>query len=127
MNDATSQQGIGGSADTAKLVAAILLIFAGIAGFYLLQARSGWLGWAAVLAGVVLAVAVFGTSARGKALWQFVQAARLELHKVVWPTRQETTTTTMVVFAFTIIVGLFFWGLDMFLSWATRFLTGQGG
>jgi len=127
MNDATSQPGIGGSADTAKLVAAILLVIAGIAGFYLLQAKSGWLGWAAVVAGVVLAVAVFGTSARGKALWGFVQDSRQELRKVVWPTRQETTTTTMVVFAFTIIVGLFFWGLDLFLSWATRLLTGQGG
>ncbi|MGH8257604.1 MAG: preprotein translocase subunit SecE [Steroidobacteraceae bacterium] len=127
MNDATPQQGVGGSADTAKLIAAILLIVAGIAGFYLLQAHSAWISWAAVLAGVVLAVAVFGTSARGKAVWQFVLDSRQELRKVVWPTRQETTTTTMVVFAFTIIVGLFFWGLDLFLSWATRLLTGQGG
>ncbi len=75
----------------------------------------------------MLAVVVFGSSARGKLVWQFVQDSRQELRKVVWPTRQETTTTTMVVFAFMIIVGLFFWGLDLFLSWATRFLTGQGG
>jgi preprotein translocase subunit SecE len=127
MNDVTPQSGVGGSADTAKLIAAIVLILAGIAGFYLLQAQSGWLGWAAVAVGVVLAVAMFGSSARGKLVWQFVQDSRQELRKVVWPTRQETTTTTMVVFAFTIIVGLFFWGLDMFLSWAIGFLTGRGG
>jgi len=65
--------------------------------------------------------------ARGRAFWQFMLDARLELRKVVWPSRQETATTTAVVFGFVIIAGLFFWALDVFLSWATRMLTGQGG
>jgi preprotein translocase subunit SecE len=46
---------------------------------------------------------------------------------VVWPTRQETVMTTVAVFAFVIVAGTFFWVLDVFLSWATRMLTGQGG
>ncbi len=79
------------------------------------------------MAGVVLAAAVFGSSARGHAVWQFMLDSRQELRKVVWPTRQETTQTTLVVFVFVVVVGFFFWGLDLFLSWATRFLTGHGG
>jgi preprotein translocase subunit SecE len=47
------------------------------------------------------------------------------LRKVVWPTRDETIKTTYVVFAFAIVMGLFFWGLDWVLTWLTRFLTGQ--
>jgi preprotein translocase subunit SecE len=78
------------------------------------------------VAGVALAVVVFGSSARGRTFWQFMSDARQELRKVVWPTRQETTMTTAVVFGFVIIAGLFFWGLDVFLSWATRLLSGQG-
>ena len=46
---------------------------------------------------------------------------------MVWPNRQETMTTTGAVLLFVLIMGVFFWGLDMFLLWATRLLTGQGG
>jgi preprotein translocase subunit SecE len=127
MNDQVSETGVGGGVDTAKLVTAILLVLAGIVGFYLLHTQADWLRWLAVLAGVVLAAAVFGSSARGQAFWQFMLDARLELRKVVWPSRQETAMTTAVVFGFVIIAGLFFWALDVFLSWATRLLTGQGG
>ena len=127
MNDAAPQQSVGDSADVAKLVIAILLVIAGIVAFYVLQAQADWVRWSAVAAGIVLAIVVFGSSARGRAVWQFVLDSRQELRKVSWPTRQETTQTTLVVFAFVIFVGFFFWLLDLFLSWATRFLTGQGG
>lgn len=127
MNDGTQDPRVGGSADVVKLVAGILLIIAGIVAFYILQTQPDWMRWGAVVAGIVLGVIVFGTSARGQAVWQFVLDSRLELRKVVWPSRQETTTTTAIVFVFVIVVGFFFWGLDLFLSWATRLLTGQGG
>ncbi len=127
MNDATPQPGVGGSADAVKLVAAALLVIAGIVAFYVLPTQSDWVRWGAVAAGIVLAVAVFASSARGREVWQFVLDSRLELRKVSWPNRQETTTTTFAVFIFAIVMGVFFWALDLFLSWATKFLTGQGG
>jgi preprotein translocase subunit SecE len=127
MNEAVPQQGAGGGADTAKLVGAILLVIAGIAAFYVLSAQSQWLRWGAVVAGVALAVVVFGSSTNGKGIWQFVLDSRAELRKVVWPSRQETGVTTLAVFLCVIFAGVFFWLLDVFLSWATRLLTGQGG
>jgi len=127
MNDHVSTTSSGGSLDTAKLVGSIALVIAGLVGFYALRAQPEWLRWLAVVAGVVLAAGLFATSERGHAFWRFMQAARLELRKVVWPERQETLRFTAVVFIFVITAGVFFWLLDVFLAWATRHLTGQGG
>jgi preprotein translocase subunit SecE len=117
----------GGSANTAKLVVAILFVIAGVAGFYLLANQSVWLRWAAVVAGLVLGSVVIAFSQYGTDLKQFIAAARIELRKIVWPNRQETGMTTLVVLGFVLVAGLFFWGLDLVLAWATQALTRQGG
>jgi preprotein translocase subunit SecE len=127
MNEAVPNQSAGGGADNAKLAVAIVLLLGGIAAFYVLRAQPDWQRWLSVVAGAALAVIVFASSARGQAFWSFMIEARVELRKVVWPTRQETGMTTLAVFLFVIVAGTFFWVLDVFLSWATRMLTGQGG
>jgi preprotein translocase subunit SecE len=114
------------ASDKVKLTAAILLVVAGVAGYYFLGDKAAWLRWTAVAAGIVLAAVVVAVSAYGTALRQFMADSRIELRKIVWPNRQETFTTTLVVFGFLIIAGIFFWGLDLALAWATRTLT-QGG
>ena len=75
-----------------------------------------------MLAAVVVALSRYGQEFR-----RFVELARIELRKVVWPTRRETGLTTMAVFLFVIVAGVFFWVVDLVLAWATRHLTGQGG
>jgi preprotein translocase subunit SecE len=127
MSDQVQEQGANAHVETFKLVAAVALVLAGIAAFYLLRAQPDWLRWLAVAAGLALAALVFAASRQGRGFWQFVLDSRIELRKVVWPNRQETGMTTAVVFGFVIIAGIFFWGLDLFLAWATKLLTGQGG
>ena len=116
----------GGTANTVKLVIAILLVVAGIAAFYLLDTQATWLRWIAVVAGIALGGVVIAFSQYGHDFKQFVILARVELRKIVWPNRHETGLTTLVVLGFVLIAGLFFWGLDVVLAWATRALTGQG-
>jgi preprotein translocase subunit SecE len=115
-----------GSADNAKLVVGILLVVAGVAGYYVLGDQSIWLRWACVIAGLVLAAVVVGLSAYGAQFRQFMDAARVELRKVVWPSRDDTWKTTVAVFVFVTAASLFFWLLDVVLAWATKFLTGTG-
>jgi preprotein translocase subunit SecE len=113
--------------DTAKLVAAIAILIGGIAGFYLLDQYPAAVRWLLVLVAVALGIFVALQSAQGRELAQYVQGSRVELRKVVWPTRDETWKMTLVVFTAIVIMALFFWALDMLLGFITRSLTGQGG
>jgi preprotein translocase subunit SecE len=128
MNEQAQEQNAGGEIAGIMTVAlAIALLIAGIAAFYLLDTRPDWQRWGSTGVGVVAAIAVFGLSPLGRRFWQFILDSRVELRKVVWPSRQETLQTTAVVLGFIAIAGLFFWILDLLLAWATRLLTGQGG
>jgi preprotein translocase subunit SecE len=116
-----------GTADKAKLGAAVVAIAAGVAGYYLLGNSATWLRWVSVVAGIAVAALVLALSRFGTAFREFVESARVELRKIVWPSREETGKTTLTVFIFVGVAALFFWGLDLLLAWATRALTGQGG
>ena len=113
--------------DTAKLVAAIAILVAGVASFYVFDQYPAAARWLVVLVAVAASIFVALQSAQGRDLWQFVQGSRVELRKVVWPTRQETHKMTGIVVAAIVVMGIFFWILDWILGAITRALTGQGG
>jgi preprotein translocase subunit SecE len=77
-----------------------------------------------VLGGTGLGIAIGMMSAQGRRLWHFIQGSRVEIRKVVWPTKQETTQTAIAVFVFTLVMMVFFWALDSGLLWLTRTLVG---
>ena len=77
-----------------------------------------------VLAGTAAGIGIAMTSTQGQRLWHFIQGSRVEIRKVVWPTKQETTQTAIAVFVFTLVMMLFFWILDSGLLWLTRTLVG---
>ena len=127
MNEVVKTEG-GSSADTAKLVLAIVIVLGGLVAFYWLQgSQSDLTRWGIFVGSLVLGAVVLYSSQYGRDLNKFVQEARVELYKVFWPTRSETLNTTMVVFGFVVILSLFFWLLDTILTWATKLLSGQGG
>jgi preprotein translocase subunit SecE len=113
--------------DALKLAAGVVILAAGIAGFYLLVDLPIWLRWIIVLAALVVGALVSLQSYQGKELWGFVQSSRIELRKVVWPNRQETMQVTLIVFFMIIVLGFFFWGVDTLLALLTKWLTGRGG
>ncbi len=79
------------------------------------------------LAGVALAgliVAIGLQTEKGRGVWDLAKEARVEVRKVVWPTRQETTQTTLIVVAVVLFVSLILWGLDSGLSWVIQGLLG---
>jgi preprotein translocase subunit SecE len=112
--------------DTALLLASVAILVGSIFAYYYYADQSILLRSLGVLVAFVLAVWIALQSAQGKTLWGFIQGSRVELRKVVWPTREETLQTTLIVLVFAAIMGTFFWLLDLFLLWFTRFITGQG-
>jgi preprotein translocase subunit SecE len=112
--------------DTAKLALAIVVVLAGLVGYYYFADSSQLLRALAVILALAVGAVVALTSLQGRTLWKFVQGARVELNKVVWPTREETIQTTLVVLVVALLGGVFFFLLDMFLAWLTTRLTGQG-
>jgi preprotein translocase subunit SecE len=113
--------------DTAKIVLAVAIIVASIVGYYYFADAPVALRALAVLVALGLAAFVALQSVQGQSIWKFIQGARVELRKVVWPTREETIQTTIAVFVFATIMGVFFWLLDLFLLFVTSRITGQGG
>jgi preprotein translocase subunit SecE len=111
--------------DTALMTLSILVLLVGIGAFYWYDEQALPLRVGMVVVGLLAAAGLAWLSWYGREFWQFALASRIELRKVVWPSRDETVKTTYVVFIFAIVMGLFFWGLDWVLTWLTRLLTGQ--
>ena len=115
---ATSQvETVSTGADKAKLGAAVALVIAALAGFYLLGKQGQIAQWGALLVGLAAAVVVFMTSEPGKEFVAFGRDAWQEVKKVVWPTRKEAIQMTLYVFGFVVVMALFLWLTDKTLEW----------
>lgn len=112
-------------ADKIKLAIAALILTAGMVAFYLLSEYSTLLRTLGLLVLVGVSAAVALQTETGRSGWGFVVGARTEARKVVWPTRKETTQTTLMVVVMVVIVGILLWLLDMGLVWAVRMFTGS--
>lgn len=106
---------------------ALLLLIAGIAGFYYLSDSAMVIRVISVLAGIVLAAVVVWFTTQGKQLYAFSRESSEETRKVVWPTRKETMQTTGIVFGFVLVMALFLWMVDASLLMAVKYLMGQEG
>ena len=104
-------------ADKIKVAIAVLLLIAGIAGFYFLSESPMVLRVASVLAGIAAGSVVGWTSEPGKQFFVFAQEAMVETKKVVWPTRKESLQTTGAVFAFVVAMAVFLWLTDKSLEY----------
>lgn len=114
----TSQiETVGSGAEKLRLVAAVALVAAALAAFYLLGKQGALAQWGALLAGLVAAGVVFFTSESGRALLAFGRDAVREVRKVVWPARREAVQMTAYVFGFVVIMALFLWLTDKTLEW----------
>ena len=103
--------------DWIKLLLAFAIAVSGFVFFYAAPTQPGWLRGIAVVLGLILGGAVMFTSTLGKSILSFGRDSYKEMRRVVWPTRKETTTMTLVVFGFVVIMSLSLWLTDKTLEW----------
>jgi preprotein translocase subunit SecE len=112
-----TEQSSSSAIDTFKLMTAVLVLVAGVVGFYYFEDESQLLRVLGMLAVAVVAFFIAASSDPGRRGLGFVKDARVEVRKVVWPTRQETLQTTIAVLFMVILVAIMLWLFDMFLGW----------
>jgi len=102
--------------DTLKLIMALALLLAGIVGFYYFEEESQLLRVIGMLVVVGVAFFIVSLTDIGRRSLGFVKEARVEVRKVVWPTRQETLQTTLAVLIMVVIVAIMLWLIDSALG-----------
>jgi preprotein translocase subunit SecE len=123
----TTETNESGALDVLKLLIAAALLVGGVFGYYWYLEWMLWVRVLLVLGGLAACIGVAATSTQGQRIWAFIQGSRIEIRKVIWPTKQETTQTAIAVFIFTLVMAMFFWALDSGLLWLTRKLVGSAG
>jgi preprotein translocase subunit SecE len=126
MNEQAEKSGVA-FVDVFKIALAAAALIGGVVAYYWFKDEPQVVRVLMVLGGLIAGLVLLYWSAPGRELWGYVQSSRVELRKMVWPTRQETWRTTLVVFVFVMALAVFFWIVDMGLAWGARHVTGQGG
>jgi preprotein translocase subunit SecE len=116
----------GSGLDTVKLLVVAALLVAGVFGFYSFADQPLWVRLGGLLLVVGAAVFVALQTAVGRTVFQFAADSRAEVRKVVWPTRQETLQTLLIITIAVLLTALFLWLVDSVLFFIVRYLTGQG-
>ena len=114
------------SLDTVKLALALALLLAGVVAFqyYAEAPRLARVG--GMLLDVAVALGIASQTDKGRQVIGFVRDAQIEVRKVVWPTRQETVQTTLVVMIVVVVFAFLLWLLDLGLGWAMQSVIGHG-
>jgi preprotein translocase subunit SecE len=110
--------------DTFKLLGAGAIVLMALVAFYAFANHSLLVRVIGLLVATGLAVVIALKTEPGIETLEFIRGSRSELRKVVWPTRAETTQTTLIVIAMVVVMGLLLWLLDVLLFWLVRLLTG---
>jgi preprotein translocase subunit SecE len=103
--------------DKIKIGIALLLLAAGIAGFYVLSDQAMILRILCIFAGIGASVAVASFTVPGQQFFDFSRESINETRKVVWPTKKETLQTTGVVSLFVLAMAIMLWVTDKSLEW----------
>ena len=124
MANMSAEKSVGNALDWLKWSVVTALLVGGVVGNWYFAEASLLVRVIALLAAAVVAAVVAVQTERGRSIWSLIKEARTEVRRVVWPTNQETTQTTLVVLVIVLVFALILWGLDSLLSWIVSSIIG---
>ena len=120
----STEKGIAGSLDWLKWLVIVALLAGGVYGNWYYQDESLLVRVVTLITLAIVSALIAVQTERGRGIWSLMKEARIEVRRVVWPTNQETTQTTLVVIVLVFIFALILWGLDSLLGWAISSIIG---
>ena len=114
----------GSALDWLKWLVVAALLGGGVYGNWYYGDESLLIRVVALIAVALLAGFIAIQTERGRNTWTLLKEARSEIRRVVWPSNQETTQTTLVVLVLIVIFARILWGLDSLLGWIVSSVIG---
>ena len=109
------------SVNAVKWVLAVAILIAATVGNRyapeLLPQLSVWMRVVILVVMGVGALALTLITTQGQAFLKLLKEALVEARRVVWPTKDETMQTTLIVFAVVVVMSLVLWGVDSLFGW----------
>jgi preprotein translocase subunit SecE len=124
MANMSAEKSVGTTLDWLKWSIVVALLAGSVVGNWYFQEVSLFIRVVAILAAAIVAGLIAVQTERGQGIWTLIKDARTEIRRVVWPTNQETTQTTLVVLVIVLVFALILWGLDSLLSWIVSSIIG---
>ena len=118
------EKNIESKSNNTYLIVSIIVLISGMFLFYYFSDVRLFYRVLGMISVVILSGFIGYQSDFGKLVYSYVSDSKVELKKVTWPTKQETTQTTLGVIVVVIIVGILLWLFDMLLGWAIGTLYG---
>ncbi|MDZ7923907.1 MAG: preprotein translocase subunit SecE [Marinagarivorans sp.] len=98
------------------LLVVVIVVASAVGNSYLSESLNLLVRVLALIAVGVVAAFIALQTAKGSAFWALLKSARVEMRKVVWPTKPETNQTTMMVLVVVFVMALLLWGLDALIG-----------
>ena len=116
------------SSDIVLWILAALVLGGGLYGFVYFEGQAmSLIRVVGLVAAVGVALAIASRTTKGREGFAYVREVDVERRKVVWPTRQETVQTTLIVLAVTVVVAIILFIMDTAFGGLVRWLIGTGG
>lgn len=127
MNANVESESTGGAFDTVKWILVVVILAGAIVANNLYGEMSVLVRAGAFLVAVAVAMFLASTTDKGRTFMVFAKESKTEVRRVVWPSRQETVHTTLIIALVTVVMGFLLWGLDNGLRFVIGLFTGFGG
>lgn len=113
--------------DFLKWILVVAMVPVIVVGNQLMAGHNILIRIAGILTVSSMALVLFFSTARGRKVWQFFKESWVELRKIVWPSRQETMQSTLMILVMVFLVSIMLWVIDNVVIYCIGLLTGLGG